>query len=148
MHIFSRLLLLCSALLAAFVLLTTTAIAARYPRHNFGDLMFLLPIITPLITSMMAASLYFLGNQTRMLAGWLWSMFACANLLLVHQALRVSLQYDLLQMDGTAYWSLLSVPAFCGWGATIILGGLLGLGIGLLMPRNPAPLHGPDGFPP
>jgi hypothetical protein len=133
----SRLLSLCSGLAAVLVLLATASVASAHSPPEFGDWLFLLPFLVPLLTAVMAVSLFFLRTRSRMLSGSLWGVFAGANLLLIHQALRLTLQSELIRRDGTAYWGLLSLPAFYGGIAAICLGGVLGLGIGLVLRHIP-----------
>jgi hypothetical protein len=135
-----RLVTLLSGLAAVFVLLATALVASEYPSHEFGDWLFLLPLLAPLLTALMASALFFQRPRARLLYDCLWGVFAGLNLLLIHQALRLQLQTELLRRDATAYWGLLSVPAFYGWIAVVCLGLALGLGIGLVARHLPSPL--------
>ena len=145
MSIIPRLLSLCSASAAGLVLLATASVASGYPSSQFRDWLFLLPILAPLLTAIMAVSLPFLWTRSRLLSGCVWGVFGGANLLLIHQALQLTLQNELIRRDGTAYWALLSLPTFYGGIAAIGLGGVLGLGIGVaarrIPPRGAEPSH-------
>jgi hypothetical protein len=53
----SRVLLILSGSAAVLVLLATTLLASGYPPREFGDWLFLLPLVAPLLTALLAGSL-------------------------------------------------------------------------------------------
>lgn len=136
MSISPRPLALCSALTAAFVLCSTASVASGYPSRQFGDWLFLLPLIAPIFAAAIAAGVFFLRTSSRVWSGCLWGAFAGANVLLIHQALRLTLQNELLRRDGTAYWGLLSMPAFYGGLGAMGVGAVLGLSAGFMVQRK------------
>lgn len=139
--------------MAVSVFFATASVALGYPSRQSADWLFLLPLVTPLIAAVIATVLLFLRTRSPVISGLLWGAFAGANLLLIHQTLRLLLQNELIRRDGAAYWGLLSIPALYGLGA-LGLGAVLGMGAAFIGQRmsargieRGAPPNGDPGMP-
>lgn len=135
MRLLTCLLSLCSIVLAVAVVCATASVVSEYLPQQL-DWEFLLPIVAPLFVVAIAIVILFIRTKAPLLLGCLWGIFAGANLLLIHQALRLIFQNELISTDGTAYWALLCLPAFYGGLAAIVLGGILGIWAGLIVKRR------------
>jgi len=104
--------LVCSAVMSVLVFIFTLSIALRYPSDNFSDWDFLLPILFPIVPTALAGSIHLHRARSGNFLGGLWGAFIASYLYLLLQAWTVMFSDQPIRTDGTAYWGLLSIPAF------------------------------------
>jgi hypothetical protein len=123
------------------ILLCLSLVVAGHVRRpgttdRAGDwLVLLLPVFPPLVTIVGWAGMRWGSRAGTLMRGFLTGVAAVSSVYIVIPAVYLVRQYGPISADGTAYWSLLAIPAFWLWLPATAVGAVVGMTVAAVSTR-------------